>query len=85
MIKKHTNYTAQELPQFVEKMKSLIVNQKEEIERAVVGMGEYRVLKDFAHLAVDARKYVLMSDKQKANAINRFLVPHMRISTYLMQ
>ena len=85
VIKKHTNYTAQELPQFVEKMKSLIVNQKEEIERAVVGMGEYRVLKDFAHLAVDARKYVLMSDKQKANAINRFLVPHMRISTYLMQ
>ena len=72
VIKKHTNYTAQELLQFVEKMKSLIVNQKEEIEHAVVGMGEYRVSKDFAHLAVDAQKYVLMSDKQKVNAINRF-------------
>ena len=72
VIKKHTNYTAHELPQFVEKMKSLIVNQKEEIERAVIGMGEYRMSKDFAHLAVDARKYVLMSDKQKMNAIDRF-------------
>ena len=45
VIKKHTNYTAQALPQFVEKMKSLIVNRKE-LERAVVGIGEYRVSKD---------------------------------------
>jgi transposase-like protein len=66
VIKKHI--TAQELPQFVEKMRSLIVNQKE-IECAAVGIGEHRVSKDFAHLAVDARKYVLMSDKQKVNAI----------------
>ena len=72
VIKKHTNYTAQELLQFVEKMKSLIINQREEIEHAVMGMGEYKVSKDFAHLAVDAQKYVLMSDKQKANAVSRF-------------
>ena len=72
VIKKHTDYTAHELPQFVEKMKSFIINQREEIERAVIGMGEYRVSKEFDHLAVDARKYVHMSDKQKTNAISRF-------------
>lgn len=82
VIKKHTNYTAHELPQFVEKMKTLIIIQKEEIERAVIGMGEYRVAKNFSHLAVGARKYVMMSEKQKANAINQFLVPRMRVTTY---
>ena len=72
VIKKHTNYTAHELLQFVEKMKRLIINQREEIERAVIGMGEYWVSKEFDFLAVDARKYVRISDKQKTNAINRF-------------
>lgn len=53
-------------------MKTLIISQREEMERAVIGMGEYRVAKKFSHLAVDAQKYVMMSDKQKANVINRF-------------
>ena len=53
------------------KMKTLIISQRE-VERAVIGMGEYRVAKNFSHLAVDAQKYVMMSDKQKANVINRF-------------
>ena len=48
VIKQHTKYAAQELPQFVEKMKGLIATQKQEIERAVVGMGEYR-LADMIH------------------------------------
>ena len=56
VIKQHTKYTAQELPQFVEKMKSLIASQKEEIERAVVGMGEYRLAHTFKNLTVDTRK-----------------------------
>ena len=52
VIKQHTKYTAQELPQFMGKMKSLIVTQKE-IERAVVGMGEYRLAHTFKNLTVD--------------------------------
>ena len=40
VIKQHTNYTAQELPEFIAKMKDLVSNQKKEIERAVVGMGK---------------------------------------------
>ena len=48
------HYSAHELPQFVEKKKTLIISQREGIERAVIGMGEYRVAKIFSHLAVDA-------------------------------
>ena len=28
-------------------MKTLIISQREEVERAVIGMGEYRVAKNF--------------------------------------
>lgn len=41
IIKQHFKYAAQELPQFVEKMKKLFITQKEEVERVVIGMGEY--------------------------------------------
>ena len=50
VIKQHTKYTAEELPEFIEKMKRLMTTQKNEIERAVVGMGEYRVSHQFPNL-----------------------------------
>ena len=74
VIKHHTKYTAQELPQFVEKMKALITTQKNEIERAVVGMGEYRVSHHFHNHVVDTRKYFQMSEKQREKALKRFFV-----------
>ena len=71
VIKQHTKYAANELPQFVEKMKTLIATQKEEIERAVVGMGEYRLSHQFSHLATDTRKYFQMSEKQREKALKQ--------------
>ena len=69
VIKQHVKYAAQELPQFVEKMKGLIATQKEEIERAVVGMGEYRLANTFKSLAVDTHKYLQRSEKQREKAL----------------
>ena len=72
VIKLHTKYTAQELPQFVEKMKALITTQRNEIERAVVGMGEYRVCPQFKHFTIETRKYFQMSEKQRERALKKF-------------
>lgn len=69
VIKQHTNYTAQELPQFVAKMKDLITKQKEEIDRALIGMGEYRVQSQFNKLVVDKRKFFQMSESQRERAL----------------
>lgn len=44
VIKQHTKYAAEELPQLVEKMKGLIATQKQQIECAVVGMGSIDLL-----------------------------------------
>ena len=72
VIKQHTNYTAQELPQFVQKMKTLITTQKKEIERAVIGMGEYQVSSQFEKFAVDARKFFQMTESQREMSLQRF-------------
>ena len=53
VIKPHTKYAPNELPQFVENMKTLIATQKEETEHTVVGMGEYRLSHQFSHLVID--------------------------------
>ena len=78
VIKQQTNYRAQELPQFVDSMKRMIENQKKEIERAIVGMGEYKIASEFSELQVDTR----MSEAQRKRIIKRFFtakfttVPH---------
>ena len=43
MLKYQTNYRKQELLQFVEHMKELFMEQKSEIEKAIAGLGEYRL------------------------------------------
>ena len=69
-VKSHKNVIKQhklhnlELPQFVQKMKTLITTQKKEIERAVIGMGEYQVSSQFMEFAVDARKFFQMTESQ---------------------
>ena len=72
VIKQQTNYRAQELPQFIESMKKMIENQKKEIERAIVGMGEYRLSSDFCELQVDTRKFFQKSEAQREKLIKRF-------------
>ena len=39
VIKHQTQYKANELPDFIATMQTMIANQKQEIERAVVGVG----------------------------------------------
>jgi hypothetical protein len=63
------SYRAQELPQFISSMKTMMINQKKEVEKAVAGIGEYRVIEEYKHLSVDSRKFFQMSDKQREKAI----------------
>ena len=64
------SYKTQDLPQFVSSMKTMMINQKKEVEKAVAGIGEYRLVEAYRHLAVDTRKFFQMSDKQREKAVN---------------
>ena len=65
VIKHQMSYKTQELPEFISSM----INQRKEIEKAAAGIGEYRLVEQYKHLAVDARKFFQMSDKQREKSI----------------
>ena len=54
VIKHQMSYRAQELPQFISSMKSMMINQRKETEKAVAGIGEYRLVEEYKRLSVDS-------------------------------
>ena len=50
----------------------MIANQKEEIIRAVAGIGEYQIVEKYQHLHVEARKFCQMTENQKQKCVNAF-------------
>ena len=55
VLKDEMQYKSAQLPEFVDKMKGLMEEQRREIERAVVGTGEYRLRKEYHNLS--SRQY----------------------------
>ena len=72
VIKHQVKYKAQELPQFVLSMKEMIENQKKDIEKAIIGMGEYRLVESCRHLAIDKHKFFQMNEKQRDKCLKKF-------------
>ena len=69
VIKHQMSYKTKELPQFISSMKSMMINQRKEIEKAVAGIREYRLVELYKHLAIDTRKFFQMPDKQHEKAV----------------
>ena len=69
VIKHQMSYKTQELPQFISSMKTMMINQRKEIEKAVAGIGEYRLVEAYKHLAIDTQRFFQMLDKQCEKAI----------------
>ena len=53
VIKHQMSYKTQELPQFISLMKTMMINQRKAIEKAVADLGEYRLVEAYKHLAID--------------------------------
>ena len=49
-------------------MKRMIENQKE-VERAIEGMGEYKISCEFSELQVDTRNFFQMSEAQREKVV----------------
>ena len=50
----------------------MIANQKEEIVRAIAGLGEYQIVEKYKYLQVEARKFCQMTENQKQKHVNSF-------------
>ncbi len=73
VLKYQTNYHKQELPQFVEHMKELYLEQRSEVEKAVAGLGEYYLTSEYQHLGVATKRWFQKTKPQRQWAIARFM------------
>ena len=73
ILKQHVQHTHSQLPEFVDKMKTLITQQRSEVEKAVATYGEYRLVSHCSNLACERQKWFKMSEKQRQSKINKFM------------
>jgi hypothetical protein len=65
MLKRKVNYKKNELPAFVDHLKSLIDEQERELERAVIGRGKYRFRREFQHFQVEEVWFRMSRDQRE--------------------
>ena len=73
VLKLQAEYKPQELPTFVETMKGLLQEQKHEIEKAMIGVGEYKLLPAYSDLEVPHGQWFKKNEKQRHRLLNRFM------------
>ena len=73
VLKEEVSYKSPQLPDFIQKMKSVFEQQKSEIKRAVVNTGEYRLRAEYRHLSVESSKWFILSREQRKRKIERFV------------
>ena len=73
ILKDEVDHKKLQLPDFVNQMKGLFEEQKNEIERSLIGTGEYRLKQEYSHLAVDPSTWFKMNSDQRQRKICRFM------------
>ena len=73
VLKQHVNRKSSHLPEFVDKMKELMTEQRSEIEKAIASCGEYRVIPQYSNLSCDRQRWFKMTEKQRETKISRFM------------
>ena len=73
ILKQHVNRKSSHLPEFVDKMKEIMTEQRNEIEKAIAPCGEYRVISQYNNLSCDRSKWFKMTEKQRDAKISHFM------------
>ena len=71
LIKECTGYKKHQWALFNDKMKEAIQQQQREIEKAIIGYGEYKLRPWYSSLTVSVEKWFRMSEEQRRRHINR--------------
>ena len=72
VLKDQTCYKTQQLPAFVQMMKDMYEEQKQEIDKAVIGLGEYQLCPPYKSYEVTSKEWFKKSEKQRERVLQRF-------------
>ena len=73
VLKQAVEYKSSQLPDFVDKMRSLMQEQRHEIERAILDTGEYKLRDEHRVLGVSPSKWYKMNAEQRLRKIQKFM------------
>ena len=71
VIKQKIGYKSSEWPEFCRLAKELIEDQQSVLEKAVIGVGEYRFCEEFKHLEIPLGKWSSMTKMQRNSYLQR--------------
>ena len=72
ILKSKVNYKRSDLPVFVNKMKELVEQQKQELEQAVIDRGKYRLRLAYQSLQISEEKWFRMGINARNSSIKNF-------------
>ena len=72
VIKERTDYKKHQWPAFNEKMKQLVDLSQQEVEKAIVSTGKYKVREQYHHLIVDQKRWFRMTEVQHVRQLKKF-------------
>ena len=65
ILKDQVEYKSAELPDFINKMRGLLEEQRHEVERALISTGEYRLRDEYRYLQVESSSWFKMTRDQR--------------------
>ena len=72
ILKEAVQWKKSPLPEFINKMKAMVDQQKSEMEKAIISTGEYSLKPQFDGLKVEQSLFYRMNEKQRLHCFKRF-------------
>ena len=81
VLKDEVEHKKSEFPDFIDKMRSLLEEQKREIECALIDKGQYRLREEYRYLKVESSSWFKLNFEQRQRKINRLMKASVEISS----
>lgn len=73
LLSDETDHKPQSMPEFCEKAKSIALRQQRDVERAIVGLGPYRLHPKIKDMQIDEETWIGLSELERSNYIEMVL------------
>ena len=72
LLKESLHYKKHQWGVFNEKVEAVVMQQQKEIEKSIIGYGEYRLRSEYSFLAVSEEKWFCMTQLQRQKHVGKF-------------
>ena len=71
-MKQFLNFKKSDWPRFNEKIKEFIIEQEKEVDKSIIGLGQYSMRQEYEHFKVNSSKWFMLNADQKQSTLQKF-------------